>query len=85
MAKYMVTEIITWASGSIQTPTWAYDTEQGARGKFHSVLSTAATSSHPVHACLMYTSEGFPLAHECYKHEVTPEPTPEPEEEEPAE
>lgn len=80
MSKYLVTEIQTWDSGAIQTPTWAYDTEEQARAKYHSVLAVAAVSKLPVHACMINTAEGFPLCHECYKHAPAPEPEPEPEE-----
>lgn len=79
MAKYLVTEIQTWDSGAVQTPTWAYDNEDSALAKYHSVLAAAAISSLPEHACILYTEEGFPMRNECFKHEVEPEPTPEPE------
>ena len=81
MAKYLVTEIQTWDTGAVQTPTWAYDDENSAMAKYHSVLAAAAVSKLPVHACTLYTAEGFPMRNECYKHEPqpAPEPTPEPE------
>lgn len=77
MAKYFVTEIQTWDGGSVQNPTWAYDNENSALAKYHSVLASAAVSSLPVHACMMFTDEGFYLRSECFKHETTPEPEPE--------
>jgi hypothetical protein len=79
MAKYLVTEIQTWESGAVQNPTWAYDDENAAMAKYHSVLAAAAVSQLPVHACAIFTNEGFPMRNECYKHTPAPEPTPEPE------
>ena len=78
--KYLVIEIQKFDTGAISTPTYAYDNESSALGKYHSILASAAVSKLPVHACAIITEEGFPLRHECYKHAVEPEPTPEPEE-----
>lgn len=79
MTKFLVTEIQTWNTGAVQNPTWAYENEQSALAKYYSVLSAAAVSTLPVHACAMLTNEGFLLKHECFKH-AQPEPVPEPEE-----
>lgn len=72
---YLVTEIQTFENGGVQTPTYAYTEESQAVGKYHSILAAAAVSSLPVHACMMYTEEGFYLRHECIKHEPQPEET----------
>ena len=71
--KYLVTEIQKFEGGAMATPSWAFDTLASAEGKFHTVLAAAAGSALPVHAAILFTEEGFPLRHECYKHEpVTP-------------
>lgn len=41
-----------------------------AEAKFHEILAQAALSDTAMHSAIMFTSEGFPLKHECYKHEV---------------
>ena len=61
----------------------AKETEESARGKYHEILSRAAGSQSPVHGAALLNWDGFELAHEYYEH--TPEPTPEPEAEQPTE
>ena len=46
--------------------------------KYYEVLAAAAVSNLPAHAAIMFSSEGFPIMHQCYKHEVNVEPTTEP-------
>lgn len=72
--KIIVTEIQKFADGGMSTPSYAFDSQQSAEAKYHAILASAANSALPVHACIMFSEEGFPLRHECYKHEVTPEP-----------
>ena len=73
--KYLVIEIQKFANGTMSTPAYAYDNLNSAEAKFHSVLAAAATSSLPVHSCILMSEEGFPLRHECYKHELVEEPS----------
>ncbi len=80
MSKILVTEIQKFADGNMSTPSYAYDNENSADAKYYSILAGAAVSALPVHAAIMYSEEGFPLKHQCYKHEVQPEPEPVPEE-----
>lgn len=72
--KFLVTEIQTFEGGSVSTPSYAYDTQTAAEAKFHAILAAAAVSALPVHAAILFTDEGFPLRHECYKHEPAPAP-----------
>lgn len=78
--KFLVTEIQKFESGAMATPSWAFDSQTAAEAKYHSVLAAAAGSALPVHAAIMFTEEGFPLRHECYKHEPVTPVEPEPEE-----
>lgn len=71
--KYLVTEIQTFENGAVSTPSYAYDDQQAAEAKYHAILASAAGSKLPVHAAILFTDEGFPLRHECYKHDVVPE------------
>lgn len=75
--KYLVTEIQTFDTGAIATPTYAFDNRNSAEAKFHNILGAAAVSALPEHACVMFTSDGRVIRNECYRHAV--EPTPEPE------
>lgn len=68
--KIIVTEIQKFADGGMSTPSYAFDSQQSAEAKYHSILAGAAVSALPVHACIMFSEEGFPLKHECYKHEM---------------
>lgn len=38
--------------------------------KYHEVLAAAAVSELPAHAAIMFSTEGFPIMHQCYKHGV---------------
>lgn len=42
--------------------------------KYHEIMSRAAVSNFAEHAAILFSSEGFPIMHQCYKHEpVTPQ------------
>ncbi len=52
---------------------WLYDEDADkamlkAEAKFHEILAAAAVSENIEHAAILFTSEGFPTRHECYKH-----------------
>ncbi len=68
--KIIVTEIQKFADGGMSTPSYAFDSQQSAEAKYHAILAGAAVSALPVHAAIMFSEEGFPLRHECYKHET---------------
>lgn len=44
--------------------------------KYHEILSRAAVSEHAEHAAILFSSEGFPIANQCYKHAPIPEVNP---------
>ena len=94
MYQNYVVEIKKTANGDYEHNVyWLYDSDADvamlkAESKYHEILSAAAVSTMAEHAAILFTSEGFPMMHQCYKHAVAnPEPTPEvePEEETPAE
>ena len=66
--KIIVTEIQKFEDGAMSTPSYAYDSQLSAEAKYHAILAGAAVSALPVHAAIMFSEEGFPLKHECYKH-----------------
>ncbi len=79
--KYLVTEIQTFDTGAIATPSYAYDDRLTAESKYHALLSGAAVSALPLHAVVLMTSDGRVVTSQAYRHEVeTPEPEVEPEE-----
>jgi hypothetical protein len=85
--QFYIMEIQQYADGSYgDIKHFVYDEDADkarlkGESKFYEVLAAAAVSNLPSHAAIMFSSDGFPIMHQCYKHEVTPEPTPEPESE----
>ena len=74
--KYIVTEIQTFDTGNIATPSYAYDDRLAAESKYHALLSGAAISKLPLHAVVLMTSDGRVVANQSYTHPVE-EPAPE--------
>lgn len=65
---------------------WVYDEDPDkarlkGESKYYEVLSAAAISDVAEHSAILFTSEGFPLMHQCYKHESATETVEEPTEE----
>ncbi len=72
--KYLVTEIQTFETGAISTPTYAYDDRLTAESKYHALLSGAAISKLPTHAVVLMTSDGRLISSQSYNHPIeTPE------------
>ena len=82
MGKYVVIEIQTDSEGQVSNLVSVYDDENQAKSKYHTVLSYAAVSNLPVHACTILSNEGFNVKDECYKHNVVATPVVNNEEEE---
>ena len=84
MYQYYVVEIQQYQNGEFgHLVHYAYDEDKNkarfkGESKYHEVLAAAAVSDLPSHAAIMFSTDGFPLMNQCYKHE----PEPEPEEEE---
>ena len=78
--QFYVMEIQQYADlsyGDIKHFTYDEDPDLArlkAESKYYQVLSAAAISNLPSHAAILFSSEGFPIMHQCYKHEVVPEP-----------
>lgn len=92
MTQYYIIELQKYADGSFgDIKHIAYDEDPAkarlkGESKFYEILSAAAISELPVHAAIMFTSDGVPVMHQKYTHvvvqeEVEPEA---PEEETPA-
>lgn len=81
--QFYIAEIKKNASGEYEHHVdWAWDEDADkaqlkAESKYHEVLAAAAVSNTMSHAAILFSAEGFPLMHQCYKHTVVPEETPE--------
>lgn len=82
--QYYVVEIQQYNDGSYgHIVHYAFDEDADkarlkGESKFHEVLAAAAVSELQTHSAIMFTTEGFPVMHQCYKHELAPEPEVEP-------
>lgn len=74
MTQYYIIELQTYVDGSygdIKHVVWDEDPTKArlkAESKFYEVLSAAAVSELPVHAAIMFTSDGVPVTHQKYAH-----------------
>lgn len=79
MTQYYIMELQKYADGSFgDIKHIAYDEDPTkarlkAESKFYEVLSAAAISELPVHAAIMFTSDGVPVMHQRYTHVVVQE------------
>lgn len=88
MTQFYIIEIQKYYNGEYgHIVHFAYDADADkarlkAESKYHEVLASAAVSETAEHSAILISSEGFPVMHQCYKHEIPAEtePTPEPEE-----
>ena len=73
--------------GDIKHVAWDEDPTKArlkAESKFHEILAAAAISELPVHAAIMFTSDGVPVMNQKYVHAIS-QVEPEPEEDTPVE
>ena len=73
---YIVIELQTSAQGAVSNIVWAYASRDEAYAKYHAVLSAAAVSSIPYHACSILFHDGQEIANECFRHEKPADETP---------
>ena len=84
--QYYVVEIKRFFNGELEhNITWHWDADQDkarlkGESKWHEVMSAAAVSETLTHGAIMFSSEGFPCLHGCYKHDGQPTHEPEAEE-----
>ena len=65
---YIVMEIQTNANGTIGTLINTYEDKLQAESKYHAVLTAAAVSALPVHACVVLTEKGEMQLNKAYEH-----------------
>lgn len=75
MTQFYIVEIQKTHSGEYSHLVhWAFDenpdvARQKGESVYHSVLASAAISDTAEHSAIMFSTEGFPLMNQCYKHE----------------
>lgn len=77
---YIIVELQANADGTVGNIVQTKETLASAESVYHSILASAAISAVPKHSAVLLSDEGFPLRHECYRHDGT-QPAPEPQEE----
>ena len=65
---FIVVELQKSGEGQVANIVTAHETQLEAESKYHQVLSAAAVSQLPCHSAVLVSEEGFPIAHQCYKH-----------------
>lgn len=67
---YIVIELQKTASDvPVSNIVNSFDNLEQAESKYHSILAAAAVSQIPVHSAIIVSEEGFPVKHQCYKHQ----------------
>ena len=66
---YIVIELQKNAEGQVSNLVTAHNTLAEAESKFYTILASAAVNDVPVHSAIIVSEEGFPVKHQCYKHE----------------
>lgn len=46
--------------------------QRKAESKYYEIMSRAAVSTYAEHSAIIFSSEGFPIMNQCYKHEAPP-------------
>lgn len=74
MTQFYVVEIQKYHNGEFgHIVHYAYDEDKDiarlkGESKYHDVLAAAAISNLPEHSAIMFSTDGFPIMHQCYKH-----------------
>ena len=68
---YIIVELQANADGTVGNIVQTRETLASAESVFHSILASAAISAVPKHSAVLLSDEGFPLRHECYRHDGT--------------
>ena len=66
---YIVIELQKNAEGVVSNIVTSFDTLAEAESNYYSILASAAVSKVPVHSAIIVSEEGFPVKHQCYKHQ----------------
>lgn len=66
---YIVMELQKNADGHVSNIVTEHESLALAESKYFTVLASAAVSRVPVHSAVLVSEEGFPVKHQCYRHE----------------
>lgn len=66
---FITVELQKNADGSFGNIVKPFETQNEAESNYYAILANAAISAVPVHSAVLLSEEGFPLMHQCYKHE----------------
>lgn len=67
---YVAIEIKLKKDGTMEVSTFKKAEKEQAEKAFHSILTTAADSEHPIHSAAILNAEGKLIKSECYKHQA---------------
>lgn len=67
---YLVIELQKNTEGTVANLVTSHSTLAEAESKFYTILASAAVNDVPVHSAVIVSAEGFPVKHQCYRHEV---------------
>ena len=65
---YIVIELQKNAEGAVSNIATDFATLAEAESKYYTILASASISNVPVHSAIIVSEEGFPVKHQCYKH-----------------
>ena len=65
---FIVIELQKNAQGEVSNIVTSHTSLDDAKSKYHLILSAAAVSEIPVHSAIIVSEDGYPVAHECYRH-----------------
>ena len=77
LTQFYIIEVQQYQDGSYgDIKHFAYDENPDkarlkAESKYYEVLAAAAVSELPMHSAILFSAEGFPIMHQCYRHNVT--------------
>lgn len=65
---YIVLEVQTNQDGTVGNLVTAYENQNDAESKYHTILASAAISSLPKHTAYILTDDGYKIDSKCYRH-----------------
>ena len=66
---YIVVELQKNAQGTVSNIVTDHQNLAEAESKYHAILASAAVSDVPAHSAVILSEDGFPVKHQCYKHD----------------
>ena len=70
---FVAIEIKSKEDGSMEVSTFKKETEELGKQAFHSIMASAAVSTHPIHTGILLDAYGNTLRKESYTHKASTE------------